>query len=343
MIRRFAPLLFVALTASLAWADPIEIGLHNQVPSGQRPSLTITAEAPLDQVRDELERDDGQHFTVTHGRLRQGGAATLPFGDTRAGKFHWTGKLVAIFPDGNRFSTGLTFETATVGQLHVTYRRDRLDLDAHTLEFQLSHPAGRAELTVIGDDGRELGRGQATFHHEPAGAWLKIGWTQTPGNVLRLELRAFDASGLGVTVKLIPWSVSVAHEEVVFATGQSAIAPSEAPKLDASYQRIIDAVAKVRKVAPELPVKLYIAGHTDTVGKPGDNRKLSLDRARAIASWFRDHGLPLPVAYAGFGEDAPKVRTPDNTDEPRNRRADYIVGVEPPVLARGVTAAWHNL
>ena len=283
-MRRFAPLLLLALTASVAWADPIEIGLHNQVPSGQRPSLTITAEAPLDQVRVDLERDDGQHFTVTHGRMRQGGAATLPFGDTRAGRFHWTGKLVATFPDGNRFSTGLTFETATVGQLHVTYRHDRLDLEAHVLEIQLSHPAGHAELTVIGDDGSELGRGQATFHHEPPGTWLKIGWTQRPGNVLPLELHAFDASGLGVTAKLIPWSVRVAHEEVIFPTGQSTIQPSEAPKLDASYQHIIDAVEKARKVEPTLPVKLYIAGHTDTVGKSDDNRKLSLDpRARSRA------------------------------------------------------------
>ena len=121
------------------------------------------------------------------------------------------------------------------------------------------------------------------------------------------------------------------------------IRPSEAQKLDASYQKIIDAVATVRKAEPDLAIKLYIAGHTDTVGSAADNRKLSLARARAIAAWFHDRGLPLPIAYAGFGEDAPKVRTSDNTDEPRNRRADYIVGVEPPLIARGVAAAWHNL
>jgi hypothetical protein len=84
-------------------------------------------------------------------------------------------------------------------------------------------------------------------------------------------------------------------------------------------------------------------GHTDTVGSAADNRKLSLARARAIAAWYHERGLPLPLAYAGFGEDALKVKTPDNTDEAANRRADYIVGVEEPLVARGVRASWYKL
>ncbi len=115
------------------------------------------------------------------------------------------------------------------------------------------------------------------------------------------------------------------------------------PKLDASYQKIIDAVELARRADPSLPVKLFIAGHTDTVGSTAENRKLSLERARAIATWFHERGLPLPVAYAGFGEEALKVKTADNTDEPRNRRADYIVGVEEPQVRKGVKAVWYGL
>ena len=92
------------------------------------------------------------------------------------------------------------------------------------------------------------------------------------------------------------------------------------------YQKIADEVGKARKIAPDVPVKLFIAGYTDTVGTPADNRKLSLERARAIAAWFRDRGLPLPIEYAGFGEEVLRVKTPDETDNAANRRADYIVG-----------------
>jgi hypothetical protein len=34
----------------------------------------------------------------------------------------------------------------------------------------------------------------------------------------------------------------------------------------------------------------------------------------------------VPIAFAGFGEDVPKVKTPDETDERANRRADYVLG-----------------
>lgn len=333
------------LVSSLARADVLDVALKNQVPAGQKPSLTVTANAKVARVRaDFVREDDGRRFSAAHGTLEPGQSATLPIGDGRAGRFKWHGTLEAVFPDGNRATSKLTFETGTLsGDLRVTYRRDRLDLDARRLEFQLSRPAGSASLRVVGDDGTELGEGTATYHGEPPGTWLAIGWTQKPGNVLRLELRALDTAGQAVQVKLVPWSVRIPHEEVVFDTGQALVKPSEEAKLHASYQRIVDAVAEVRKAEPNLPVRLFIAGHTDTVGAPADNRKLSRDRARAIAAWFRDHGLPLPIVYAGFGEDALKVKTPDQTDEPRNRRADYIVGVEEPVVAKGATTPWHPL
>jgi outer membrane protein OmpA-like peptidoglycan-associated protein len=137
--------------------------------------------------------------------------------------------------------------------------------------------------------------------------------------------------------------VRIPHEEVVFPTGQATVQPSEEAKLDAAYLRIVSAVEKVRKAEPTMVVRLFVAGHTDTVGPSPDNRKLSLDRARAISGWFRTRGLPLPILYAGFGEDALKVKTPDNTDEQANRRADYIVGVEEPMVGRNARASWTSL
>jgi outer membrane protein OmpA-like peptidoglycan-associated protein len=234
--------------------------------------------------------------------------------------------------------------TASAATMSIGYAREHLDLDAHQLEFTLTRPAAHAELRVLGDDGRELGKASTDYHGERAGTWLAISWAPTaPGNVLALELRATSSDGASAGVRLTPWSVRIAHEEVVFETGKAEILPSEEAKLDTSYKRIVDAVEQVRKVEPSLPVKLFIAGHTDTVGSAADNVKLSLARARAIAAWFKKRGLPLPIAYAGFGESALKVKTPDNTDEAANRRADYIVGVEEPLVARGVHAAWYKL
>jgi outer membrane protein OmpA-like peptidoglycan-associated protein len=341
LIRVLAVLVALGSTAA---AQMIDVQLKNQVRAGEKPSLSVRAPVPIARVRVELTRDDGHAVVLEHGPVRANESARLDIADAQAGHARWRGTLVATFSDGNRGSYELNFETAVTGELRVSYAREHLDLEGRTLEFQMSRPAGAAELHVFADDGEEIGKGSANFHGEKPGAWLPITWTQArPGNVLRLELRATSADGLATLVKLLPWSVRIPHEEVVFETGKAEIRPSEEAKLDASYQRIVDAAAKVRKADPKLEVKVFIAGHTDTVGNAADNRKLSLERARAIASWFRDRGLPLPISYAGFGEDALKVKTPDNTDEAANRRADYIVAVEPPLVARGVRPSWHPL
>jgi hypothetical protein len=52
----------------------------------------------------------------------------------------------------------------------------------------------------------------------------------------------------------------------------------------------------------------------------------------------------LPIFYEGFGEQSPRVATPDETAEPRNRRAEYIIAVEDPALTNApFTPQWRKL
>ena len=81
-------------------------------------------------------------------------------------------------------------------------------------------------------------------------------------------------------------------------------------------------------VGEVLSVKLFVLGYTDTVGNSAANQALSVRRACAIAAYFRAAGVKIPIRYAGKGEDALLVLTPDETDEVRNRRARYLLAVE---------------
>ena len=139
--------------------------------------------------------------------------------------------------------------------------------------------------------------------------------------ILRLRVVADD--GRATNLELIPWSVTIDHEDVTFKTDSAVIEPGEEAKLEASLARIADVVQRSKKV---MPVTLYVAGHTDTVGTAARNRTLSLDRARVIARYFRRKGLTIPISYAGFGEDVLKVKTAQETDAPANRRTDYVIG-----------------
>jgi branched-chain amino acid transport system substrate-binding protein len=61
----------------------------------------------------------------------------------------------------------------------------------------------------------------------------------------------------------------------------------------------------------------------------------------AMGDYLQGKGVPVPVLFAGAGERAPRVVTRDNTDEPRNRRADYTIALAPPRLPPGIS--WLRL
>jgi len=318
-------ILVVLFAAGSVRAQPVSYELHGDVRIGHKPALEIRAVQPVTDLRLELTRDDGKHFTVERGSLAKRQAVTLPIGDGAAGKAVYKGTLSAqIAGEPQRWTSDLELETLVRAPIKVSYDVDHLDLDNHVLQFKLSRPAGTAELTVIGEDGKDLGTGSATYKKAPPDTWLAISWTQPPGaRVMMMKLRVVAADGLATDLELVPWSVAIAHEDVNFAVNSAVIEPGEEAKLDAGLAKIVEVVKRSERF---MKMKLYVAGHTDTVGTGPSNRKLSLGRARAIATYFRRKHLALPIAFAGFGEDVLKVKTPDETDEPANRRADYVLG-----------------
>jgi outer membrane protein OmpA-like peptidoglycan-associated protein len=309
----------------VAGAEPVSFALQGQVGSGQKPQLMVTASEKITDLRLELVRSDGKKFSGRHAGLDKDETVSLPIGDGATGKASYKGTLSMAVAGGKRWTEQLTFDTNVGGgTLKVAYDADHLDLDKRVLQFKPTRGVTSATLTVIGDDGKELGTGSATYKDAKADQWQSISWTQpAKTNVMIMKLRVVGDGGGATNVELIPWSVSIDHEDVNFTIDSSKIDASEALKLDMSLSAIEGVVKRSEKL---MKMRLYIAGHTDTVGPNAKNRKLSLDRALAIATYFRKKGLKLPIAFAGFGEEVPKVKTADNTDEGANRRVDYVIG-----------------
>ncbi len=322
-VRVFCLLLLLVATGT-ARAQPVSYALRADVPVGQKPQVRISAVTKVTELRLELARDDGKHFTLRHPALAKGQSVTLSIGDGAAGKASYTGTISAKVAGSGPWSEKINFDTMVRAPLKVAYDADHLDLDRRVLQFKPSRAVKSAELTVIGEDGKQLGNGSASYDALPADGWLSITWTQPPGTrVMMMKLRVVADEGTASNLELIPWSVEIEHEDVNFATDSAAIEPGEDRKLDASLAKINDVVKRGERF---MKMQLYVAGHTDTVGASAKNRKLSLARARAIAAYFKKRGLRIPIAFAGFGEDVLKVKTADNTDERANRRADYVLG-----------------
>lgn len=72
--------------------------------------------------------------------------------------------------------------------------------------------------------------------------------------------------------------------------------------------------------------EILVTGFTDTMGAGDANDALSLRRANIIRSQFMAQGFPAALVVAnGRGERELAVPTPDNVEEPRNRRVTITV------------------
>ncbi len=319
----------------------VDVQLENQkVLVGKvKPTLVLGTSEPVNSLEIVLTRSDGKKVTFRSGALRSGATKRFPI-DQPVGEFSYKGTLTATIGK-RKESTPVEFSATVAKPPHLVAVPDKFDLAGRTVLFTFDHPAARADLRVTDDMGGVISEQEVKLNADAPGTPVSIQWREGPGTVMQIHLRVYDPDGFYDGVELFPWNVNIPHEEVNFATDSSVITEDQAPKVDVSYDQIAAVVAKHGAFAP---LKLYIAGHTDTVGSDEHNQKLSEARARSIGEHLRRKGLRIPIFYDGFGERALLVPTADDVDEPKNRRAEYIVSVEdPPIHNTTVVPHWKPL
>jgi outer membrane protein OmpA-like peptidoglycan-associated protein len=251
--------------------------------------------------------------------------------DAPAGTHACRGSLIGTFADGSEGEMPLSFTVTVHRPMVMTLRAGSLDLQKHSLDVVMDRATSKVEINALGPKGAQVGYGLA-----PVGAAantpVNVEWKQDGGEVIKLKIRGFDTDGFWSELELVPWSYSIPHEDVVFATNSSDIGAGEEPKLATA---MTDARGVLEKYGADVIIKLYVGGHTDTVGDGASNQKLSMARARSIAAWFKKSGFPGAIYYQGYGEGSPAVDTGDEVDEPRNRRASYTLAARPPEAAGG--------
>lgn len=319
--------LLAALVPAITFADSVNVSLTNKALKGKgTPAVHIEILEPIAGFRLVLAKDGGKPQEWKGGG-KPGVTRTIELSQGE-GTTKWAGELVINLPNGTTGNMPLEFETELVGALALTMDKDKdVDIAGRKLRFTLNQPIARAHLKVLMDTGSTVIDADIAFDGEPAGTRLEVTWPEGKGQVLKVDLRAWAKSGVYNGVELTPWRIDIPHEEVNFTSGKWDVSPEEAAKLESSLKLVLAAIDKFGSLAQ---IKLFIAGHTDTVGANASNRTLSLNRARSIGAWFRKKGVRIPVRYEGFGEEALLVSTNDETAEARNRRAEYIIAIDDP-------------
>jgi outer membrane protein OmpA-like peptidoglycan-associated protein len=309
---------------------------------GRQPALILRPSVALRKVSVTMRpTDGGRIIRLRTGRMRAGSRRVLGWKQA-IGEKQWEATLSVVFGTGKKATYQLNFKTTVYPKIVSTIAKKDVNLAKHYLIARLNQPAGKVDLKVFGDNGKVIHNETTEFFGEKPGTPLRVQWSQPAGiRVLKREIRAWSSFGFWVGTELTPFEVSIPHDDVEFGFGHWHIAEKQAPKLHKTMKLL---AGKLRRYGHLVKLQLYVAGYTDTVGSKSSNRVLSEKRARSIASYFRKLGLRIPIYYQGFGEVVPAVATPDETREPRNRRAVYVLSAGPPGVQRAMPRAnWKHI
>jgi outer membrane protein OmpA-like peptidoglycan-associated protein len=332
MLRPSLLLLALALPWEVGEAQdsPLEVQVIGQVLEGkERPAVVVLAHASVTALKIELERSGcgAGPSKVAFSLPRLGAGHRQRFElDQPVGRCGYQGTLSARV-GGQEASMPIQFKAEVVAPPSLS--APSIDEASHTVTVTFSRAADHALVEAYGEDGRKLSSTETPLDRAPAGDALSLPYG-APGAVLKIRVQVFDRDGLFAGMDLFPWSLRIPHQEVVFATGSAAVPATEIPKLAESLAQIS---AALKRVGDQAPLRLFVAGYTDTVGGEEQNLTLSKARAQSIGAYFRAHGVRVPILAAGLGEQALLVATADETPEARNRRAEYILSVDAPAIA----------
>jgi outer membrane protein OmpA-like peptidoglycan-associated protein len=142
------------------------------------------------------------------------------------------------------------------------------------------------------------------------------------GTVLGLEAAGRGLNAAGLQTRAVQGGLEVILPgDVLFDFDKASIRPDGV--------RVLEAVASAARQIGERPIR--IEGHTDAVGTPAYNQRLSEQRAGAVSEWLARSGIAAARLQAqGFGATRPVApnRTPAGADDPagrqRNRRVTVI-------------------
>jgi outer membrane protein OmpA-like peptidoglycan-associated protein len=326
--------------AQVALDDFIELGVRDKVTeaSGDKPALMVRAKKKLKRLSVTVRSGKKVHEFEAKG-LKRGAKRTFSW-KQKKGARTWRVEVVLAQKDEREASFAFEIKTEVVGTPTLKVGRNDVDLEGRCVTVHLSRPIALVQMRVLADGGKEV----ASVEEKQGGDGRneKVCWNQKEAvDVELLDLRVYDPDGQWAGIQVSAFQVRVPpSSQVEFETGKWDIRPGEEHKLKDLLVRLKEKVARHGKV---VPLQLYVIGHTDTVGGDADNLALSRNRARSIASWFKRHKLKIPIHFQGLGERRPVIKTPDNTDEARNRRAVYVLSAGPPSGTGVSEGSWKRV
>ncbi|MEZ4462595.1 MAG: OmpA family protein [bacterium] len=346
MDRRTFFLLFVGLTLlicappAFAEGSVFSYKLKNlaQTDTGA-PAFILRANEPLTDVDVVMTRNDGKEVREHLATMKPGKDWNIPFKSDK-GSFVYQIRITATAQGDQSVDASFSTEVHYLDPIKLEIQKDSVRLAEGELLLNTNVALEKVDIEVLSKSGKKIVNTTNVIGGSDGN--IKVSWPAIAQDIGAIKITATDVAGFWSKVRLDPFFVEIPHEDVVFDTGKSTWQASEEAKLVATAKQIRAALRKHKDGG--LDVSIYVAGYTDTVGDAESNIALSEARARAIGEWFRKQNLNANVYIQGFGEAVLAVQTGESVDEPRNRRAVYILGNSPPPTSAQIPRAdWKRL
>lgn len=325
------------LSSVLAYAQDLTFNYTPAPAPGENPALLVTPTRPVTSLYVSISVG-GKTIEYTKKAIAEGQQVRFEWPrDTKV--THADVFLRANFADGAVSEQTVPIDYQFKGTLTVSLAGASANIESKTVTVKVTGAVNEAEIIAYGAHKAVLDKSVVGVSVGENGT-VTVPFVGDPGEVVLLDVTLRNSSAYaGFTYS--PWFLDIPHDDVLFASDSAEIPADQNWKLDATLAQLLDVIDKYGAI---VPVKLYIAGCTDTVGDGAHNRDLSLRRAQSIARWLRAHGYSQPIFYYGFGESLLAVPTGDGEDNPLNRRALYMVGANPPPAGSGVpSVSWKAL
>ncbi|MBA4849721.1 OmpA family protein [Emticicia sp. BO119] len=105
-------------------------------------------------------------------------------------------------------------------------------------------------------------------------------------------------------------------DKVYFNTGESGLLPE-------SFEQL-NGLLKMMKNSPTMTI--IIEGHTDNIGDPGQNKRLSLERAFNVREYLISKGIAgKRIQFKGYGDTKPIADNATEEGKKLNRRVEFVI------------------
>ena len=154
------------------------------------------------------------------------------------------------------------------------------------------------------------------FDHDLLVSIKKEGYAYESKYVSKSDTNNYSVQKDDIDLKKLEVGGQYTIHDILFATNSY--------ELNDTIKTVLNDFADYMKINPRLHVALH--GHTDNVGTPADNMKLSENRAKAVYDYLSSLGIDKSrLSYKGFGETKPIASNSNEEGRARNRRTVFVV------------------